>query len=42
MGEIQYGKGVLHLCRRMDFLKTLHNNDSLYTNYENVCIELNC
>ena len=32
-------KGYLHLCPRMDFLQTLHNIDSLYTNYENVWIE---
>ena len=32
--------GYLHLCPRMDFLLTLRNNDSLYTNYENVFIEL--
>ena len=34
------GKGYFHLCPRMDFLQTLHINNSLYTNYENVFIEL--
>ena len=34
------GKGYFHLCPRMDFLQTLHINYSLYTNYENVFIEL--
>ena len=38
--ECEFRKGYLHLCPRMDFLLTLHNNDSLYTNYKNVCIEL--
>ena len=33
-------KGYLHLCPRMDFFQTLHINNSLYTNYENVFIEL--
>ena len=33
-------KGYFHLCPRMDFLQTLHINNSLYTNYENVFIEL--
>ena len=33
-------KGFFHLCPRMDFLQTLHKNNSLYTNYENVFIEL--
>ena len=33
-------KGFFHLCQRMDFLQTLHINNSLYTNYENVFIEL--
>ena len=33
-------KGYLHLCPRMDFLQALHINNSLYTNYENVFIEL--
>ena len=33
-------KGYLHLCPRMNFLSTLRINDSLYTNYENVFIEL--
>ena len=32
-------KGYFHLCPRMDFLKTLHINNSLYTDYENVFIE---
>ena len=32
-------KGYFHLCPRMDFLQTLHINNSLYTNYENVFIE---
>ena len=31
--------GSFHLCPRMDFLQTLHINNSLYTNYENVFIE---
>ena len=33
-------KGYFHLCPRMDSLQTLHINNSLYTNYENVFIEL--
>ena len=33
-------KGYFYLCPRMDFLQTLHINNSLYTNYENVFIEL--
>ena len=33
-------KGYFHLCPHMDFLQTLHINNSLYTNYENVFIEL--
>ena len=33
-------KGYFHLCPLMDFLQTLHINNSLYTNYENVFIEL--
>ena len=33
-------KGYFHLCPRMDFLQTLLINNSLYTNYENVFIEL--
>ena len=33
-------KGYLHPCPRMDFLQTWHINNSLYTNYENVFIEL--
>ena len=33
-------KGYFHLCPRKDFLQTLHINNSLYTNYENVFIEL--
>ena len=33
-------KGYFHLCPRMDFLQTLHINNSLNTNYENVFIEL--
>ena len=33
-------KGYFHLCPRMNFLQTLHINNSLYTNYENVFIEL--
>ena len=33
-------KGYFHLCPRMDFLQTLHINNSLYMNYENVFIEL--
>ena len=33
-------KGYFHLCPRMDFLQTLHINNSLYTNYENVFINL--
>ena len=33
-------KRYFHLCPRMDFLQTLHINNSLYTNYENVFIEL--
>ena len=37
---INYIKGYFHLCPRMDFLQTLHINKSLYTNYENVFIEL--
>ena len=32
-------KGYFHLCPLMDFLQTLHINNSLYTNYENVFIE---
>ena len=32
--------GYFYLCPRMDFLQTLHINNSLYTNYENVFIEL--
>ena len=35
-----YAKGYFHLCPRMDFLQTLHINNSLYTNYKNVFIEL--
>ena len=35
-----FPKGYFHLCPRMDFLQTLHINNSLYTNYENVFIEL--
>ena len=35
-----WGKGYFHLCPRIDFLQTLHINNSLYTNYENVFIEL--
>ena len=37
---INHAKGYFHLCPRMDFLQTLHINNSLYTNYENVFIEL--
>ena len=33
-------KGYFNLCPRMDFLQILHINNSLYTNYENVFIEL--
>ena len=33
-------KGYFHMCPRMDFLQTLHINNSLYTSYENVFIEL--
>ena len=33
-------KVYFHLCPRMDFLQTLHINNSLYTIYENVFIEL--
>ena len=33
-------KGYFHLCPRMDFLQTLHINNSLYTNYENVFVGL--
>ena len=33
-------KRYFHLCPCMDFLQTLHINNSLYTNYENVFIEL--
>ena len=33
-------EGYFHLCPRMDFLQTLHINNPLYTNYENVFIEL--
>ena len=33
-------KGYFHLCPCMDFLQTLHINNSLYTNYENVFIEI--
>ena len=33
-------KGYFHMCPRMDFLQTLHITNSLYTNYENVFIEL--
>ena len=33
-------KGYFHLCPRMDFFQTLHVSNSLYTNYENVFIEL--
>ena len=33
-------KGYFHLCPRMDFLQTLHIINSLYTNHENVFIEL--
>ena len=33
-------KGYFHLCPRMDFLQTLQINNSLYTNYENVFVEL--
>ena len=39
LDEIQ-SKGYFHLCPRMDFLQTLHINNSLHTNYENVFIEL--
>ena len=31
-------KGYFHLCPRMDFLQSLHINNSLYTNHENVSI----
>ena len=33
-------KGYFHLCPRMDSLQTLHINNSLDTNNENVFIEL--
>ena len=33
-------KGYFHQCPLMGFLQTLHVNNSLYTNYENVFIEL--
>ena len=33
-------KGYFHLCPRIEFLQTLHINNSLYANYENVFIEL--
>ena len=33
-------KGYFYLCPCMDFLQTLHITNSLYTNYENVFIEL--
>ena len=33
-------KRYFHLCPSMDFLQTLHINNSLYTNYENEFIEL--
>ena len=36
----QVEKGYFHLCPRMDFLQTLHINNSLNMNYENVFIEL--
>ena len=39
-GGIITTKGYFHLCPRMDFLQTLHINNSLYANYENVFIEL--
>ena len=32
-------KGYFHMCPRMYFLQTLHIDNSLYTNYENVFIE---
>ena len=32
-------KGYFNLCPRMDFLQTLHINNLLYMNYENVFIE---
>ena len=35
-----WSKGYLHMCPRMGFLQTLHINNSLCTNYENVFIEL--
>ena len=35
-------KGYFYLCPRMDFLQTLHINNSLYTNFENVFIEIDC
>ena len=35
-----FSKGYFHLCPRMDFLQTLHINNSFYTNYENAFIEL--
>ena len=36
----QAKKGYFHLCPRMDFLQTLHINNSLYTNYKIVFIKL--
>ena len=33
-------KGYFHLCPRLDVLQTLHINNSLYANFENVFIEL--
>ena len=38
--EIISLKGYFHLCPRMDFFQTLHINNSLFTNYEKVFIEL--
>ena len=35
-----FRKEYFHLCQRMDFLQSLHINKSLYTNYENVFIDL--
>ena len=40
IGPDTKAKGYFHLCPRTDFLQTLHINNSLYTYYENVFIEL--
>ena len=38
--KINLGKGYLYMCICMDFHITLHINNSIYTNYENISIEL--